>query len=168
MAVEVRTGPGRVTAAARAVMRGGKGVDWLPAAAPPATRVVVPAVPGGGGGRELLVATPAEVDTLVEVKALTPDGTYALKGRELVEVPAGSVATVDLSEGVGGQPAALVLTSDTPIVAGVVATGTGKEPDVAFTAGTAPIDLGSVVADNRTGKKKSSRLLLAAPDTAAR
>ncbi|WP_068921437.1 DUF5719 family protein [Planobispora rosea] len=165
MAVQVRTGPGRVTAGARAVMDDGRGVDWLPVSAPPATRVVVPAVPGGGGRRELLVATPADTDTLVEVKALTPDGTYALKGRELVEVPAGSVATVDLSTGIGGQPAALVLTSETPIVAGLVATGTGKKPDVAFTAGAAPIDLGSVVADNRTGGGRSSRLLLAAPDT---
>nr|WP_221473350.1 DUF5719 family protein [Planomonospora venezuelensis] len=168
VAVEVRTVSGRVTAAARAVMNGGRGVDWLPVAAPPATRVVVPGVPGGGGRRELLVASPAEVDTLVEVRALTPDGTYALKGRELVDVPAGSVAAVDLSTGIAGQPAALVLTSETPIVAGLVVTGTGKRPDVAFTAGAAPIDLGSVVADNRTGGKKSSRLLLAAPETAGK
>ncbi|MFB9896051.1 DUF5719 family protein [Planobispora takensis] len=168
MAVEVRTVSGRVAAAARAVMNGGKGVDWLPAAAPPATSVVVPGVPGGGGKRELLVASPAEADTLVEVRALTPDGTYALKGRELVEVPAGSVATADLSTGVGGQPAALVLTSDSPIVAGLIVTGTGKRPDVAFTAGAPPLDLGSVVADNRTGKDRSSRLLLAAPEAAGR
>jgi hypothetical protein len=165
MAVEVRTAAGRVTAAARAIMNGGRGVDWLPAAAAPATRVVVPGVPGGGGKRELLVASPAEVDTLVEVKVLTPDGTYALKGRELVDVPAGSVVSVDLSTGIGGQPAALVLTSETPIVAGLAVTGTGKKPDAAFTAGAAPIDLGSVVADNRTGGKRGSRLLLAAPET---
>ncbi|GAA3117201.1 hypothetical protein GCM10010466_05240 [Planomonospora alba] len=168
MAVEVRTVSGRVAAAARAVMEGGEGVDWLPAAAPPATRVVVPGVPGGGGRRELLVASPAETGTLVEVRALTSDGTYALKDRELVEVPAGSVTAVDLSSGIGGQPAALVLTSETPIVAGLAATGTGKRPDVAFTAGAGPIDLGSVVADNRTGKKKGSRLLLAAPETAGK
>ncbi|MBG0820943.1 hypothetical protein HS048_09375 [Planomonospora sp. ID91781] len=164
MAVEVRTATGRVTAAARAIMNGGRGVDWLPAAAAPATRVVVPGVPGGGGKRELLVASPAEVDTLVEVKVLTPDGTYALKGRELVDVPAGSVVSVDLSTGIGGQPAALVLTSETPVVAGLAATGTGKKPDVAFTAGAAPIDLGSVVADNRTDGKRGSRLVLAAPE----
>ncbi|MER5320682.1 DUF5719 family protein [Streptosporangium roseum] len=168
MAVEVRTTSGRVAAAARAVMRGGRGVDWLPVSAAPATRVVVPGVPGGGGRRELYVAATGESDTLVEVKALTPDGTYALKGRELVEVPAGSVATLDLSSGIGGQPSALLLTSDTPIVAGLAVTGTGKKIDVAFTAGAAPIDLGSVVADNRTGKKKSSRLLLTAPDAAGK
>ncbi|MDP9846466.1 DUF5719 family protein [Streptosporangium lutulentum] len=168
MAVEVRTGSGRVTAAARAIMNGGRGVDWLPVSAAPATRVVVPGIPGGGGKRELLVASVTETDTLVEVKALTPDGTYALKGRELIEVPAGSVATLDLSTGIGGQPSALVLTSDTPIVAGVIATGTGERSDVAFTAGATPIDLGSMVADNRTGGKRSSRLLLTAPDAAGK
>ncbi|MFI6451533.1 DUF5719 family protein [Streptosporangium amethystogenes] len=168
LAIQVRTSSGRVTAAARAIMNGGRGVDWLPASAAPATRVVVPGIPGGGGKRELLVASDAEVDTLVEVRALTPEGTYALKGRELVEVPAGSVATLDLSTGIGGQPSALVLTSETPIVAGLVATGTGTKVDVAFTAGADPVDLGSVVADNRTGGKVTSRLLLTAPDTAGK
>lgn len=168
MALEVRTSSGRVAAAARAIMHGGRGVDWLPVSAAPATRVVVPGIPGGGGKRELYVASIAESDTLVEVKALTPDGTYALKDRELVEVPAGSVATLDLSAAASGQPSALLLTSDTPIVAGLAVTGTGAKGDVAFTAGAAPIDLGSVVADNRTGKKKSSRLLLTAPDAAGK
>ncbi|WP_329090495.1 MULTISPECIES: DUF5719 family protein [unclassified Streptosporangium] len=166
LAIQVRTSSGRVTAAARAIMNDGRGVDWLPVSAAPATRVVVPGIPGGGGKRELLVASAEEFDTLVEIKALTPDGTYALQGRELVEVPGGSVATLDLSTGIGGEPSALVLTSDTPIVAGLVATGTGSKTDVAFTAGAAPIDLGSVVADNRAGGKVSSRLLLTAPDAA--
>lgn len=163
MAIQVRTGSGRVTAAVRAIMNGG-GVDWLPATAAPATRVVVPAIPGGGGRRRLLVASPAETDTLVEVRVLTPEGTYALQGSELVEVPAGSVATLDLAAGIGGQPAALVLTADTPIAAGLVAAGTGAKADVAFTAGADPVDLGSVVADNRTGGKTTSRLLLTAPE----
>ncbi|MEV7005701.1 DUF5719 family protein [Streptosporangium sp. NPDC051022] len=168
MAVEVRTSSGRVTAAARAVMHGGRGVDWLPVSAPPATRVVVPGVPGGGGGRQLLVASTAETDTLVDIKALTPDGTYALKDKEVLEVPAQSVATLDLSTAVAGQPTALLLTSETPIVAGVVVTGEGKKTDVAFTAGAAPIDLGSVVADNRAGGDKGSRLVLTAPETAGK
>ncbi|MFF3440486.1 DUF5719 family protein [Streptosporangium sp. NPDC002721] len=166
LAIQVRTSSGRVAAAARAMMNDGRGVDWLPVSAAPATRVVVPGVPGGGGRRELLVASAEEVDTLVEVRALTPEGTYAIQGHELVEVPAGSVASLDLSAGIGGQPSALVLTSETPIVAGLVATGTGSKTDVAFTAGAVPLDLGSVVADNRAGGKASSRLLLTAPDAA--
>ncbi|GAA3419617.1 DUF5719 family protein [Streptosporangium vulgare] len=74
LAIQVRTSSGRVTAAARALMNDGRGVDWLPVSAAPATRVVVPGIPGGGGKRELLVASAEEVDTLVEVKALTPRG----------------------------------------------------------------------------------------------
>ncbi|MFC6080876.1 DUF5719 family protein [Sphaerisporangium aureirubrum] len=164
MALEVRTTSGRVAASARAVLGDGKGTDWLPPAAPPATRVVVPGLPGGGGRRELYVTSPGEADTLVQVKALTADGFYAMKNRETLEVPAGSTVSLDLSTGVGGQPSAIVLTSQTPIVAGLMITGTGTAQDIAFTAGAAPIDLGSVLADNRTAKNISTRLILSAPE----
>lgn len=162
MALRVSTGNGRVAAAVK-VSFGGRGVDWLPAAAAPATTVVVPGIPGTAGRRELYVAAPGEEDTVVQVKAVLKDGFYALKNKEDVDVPAGSTATLDLTTGVGGQPAALVLTSDVPIVAGMVMTGTGSSPDVAFIAGAQPIDLGSVVADGRTSRKQTSRLVLSAP-----
>ncbi|MFD0666042.1 DUF5719 family protein [Thermocatellispora tengchongensis] len=168
MAVSVRTGSGRVASAVRAEMGEGRGVDWLPQAAAPAKSVVVPGIPGGGGRRELYVAAPGESDAVVQVKAITADGFYALKNRETVEVPAGSVATLDLSTGIGGQPAAIALTSETPIVAGMVITATGTRLDVAFSAGAAPIDLGSVVADNRSGKDTKSALILSAPGKAAK
>ncbi|WP_433499835.1 DUF5719 family protein [Sphaerimonospora sp. CA-214678] len=163
MALRVSTGNGRVAAAVKVSFGEGKGVDWLPAAAAPATTVVVPGIPGTAGRRELYVAAPGEEDTVVQVKAVLKDGFYALKNKEDVDVPAGSTATMDLTTGVGGQPAALVLTSDVPIVAGMVMTGTGSSLDVAFTAGAQPIDLGSVVADGRTSRKQTSRLVLSAP-----
>ncbi|MFC4531586.1 DUF5719 family protein [Sphaerisporangium dianthi] len=168
MAVEVRTISGRVAASARAVLGKGKGADWLPASAGPATTVVVPGIPGGGGLRELYVTAPGESDTTVHVKALTADGFYAMKNRESLDVPAGSTASLDLSTGIGGQPAAVVLTAEVPVVAGVMATGTGAKPDVAFTAGAPAIEFGSVVADNRGGKGVSSRLILSAPAAAAK
>ncbi|MGW2215534.1 DUF5719 family protein [Nonomuraea sp. NPDC001684] len=159
MAVGVTTVFGRLAVAARASMRGG-GVDWLPLAAPPATRVVVPGIPGGGGRRELLVAAPGENDVSVQVKAVSEDAAYAMRGRESVDVPAGSVVALDVTTGIGGEAAALVLTAPAPIVAGLVATGTGQRLDVAFTAGTPPLDLGSAVAGNGPG----TRLLFTAPD----
>ncbi|GII75408.1 hypothetical protein Sru01_03900 [Sphaerisporangium rufum] len=168
MAVQVRTVSGRVAAAVRAVLGKGEGTDWLPAAAEPATTVVVPGIPGGGGKRELYVAAPGAADTVVRIKALTADGFYAMKNRETAEVPAGSAVSLDLSTGIGGQPSAVVLTADVPIVAGLMATGTGVRPDVAFSAGAVPIDVGSVVADNRGGKKTSSRLILSAPAAAGK
>ncbi|NUP33462.1 MAG: hypothetical protein HOU01_17380 [Streptomycetaceae bacterium] len=158
MAVSVTTVLGRVAVAARAELRG-KGVDWIPSAQPPATRVVVPGIPGGGGTRELLVAAPGDRDASVQVRAVSQDATYAMKGRETLDVPAGAVASMDVTTGTGGEAAALVLTSETPIVAGVVVAGTGNAQDVAFTAGTAPLDLGATVADNGKG----SRLVLTAP-----
>lgn len=158
MAVSVSTALGRVAVAARAVFDG-KGVDWLPAAAPPATRVVVPGIPGGGGMRELLVAAPGDTDASVQIRAVSQDAEYAMKGRETLDIPAGAVVSLDVTTGIGGEAAALVLTSQTPIVAGMVITGTGSEQDVAFTAGTAPLDLGGAVADNAKG----SKLVLTAP-----
>ncbi|WP_214408681.1 DUF5719 family protein [Sphaerisporangium fuscum] len=168
MAVEVRTISGRVAAAARVALGKGKGVDWLPASAAPATRVVVPGIPGGGGLRELYVAAPGDDDTVVQIKALTADGFYAMKNRESVEVAAGSAASLDVSTGIAGQPSAIVLTANVPIVAGLKVTGTGAKQDIAFSAGAVPIDIGSVVAGNRAGKKNSSRLILSAPGAAGR
>ncbi|WP_066933017.1 DUF5719 family protein [Microtetraspora fusca] len=174
MAVQVTTSGGRVAAAVRASLGEGRGVDWLPAAAPPSTQVVVPGIPGSAGQRELYVATPGEQDAIVQVKAVLKDGSYALKNKETVEVPAGSTTTLDLTTGVGGQAGALVLTADQPIVAGMRMTGTGSRQDVAFTAGATPIDLGSVVADGGPGAKSAksggvqqSRLVLSAPFGAA-
>jgi hypothetical protein len=168
MAVQVATDGGRVAVAAKAVLRGGAGVDWLPIAAEPATRVVVPGLPGGGGLRTLYVAAPGQEDTVVQIKAVTSDGSYEMKGKESMDVPAGSAATLDVSTGVGGQPSALVLTADVPIVAGMMITGTGTKQDVAFTAGAAPIDVGTVVADDRSGKGVTSRLILSAPGKQAK
>ncbi|WP_374197095.1 DUF5719 family protein [Nonomuraea sp. NEAU-A123] len=98
------------------------------------------------------------------IQAVTEDAAYAMKGRESIDVPAGSVGALDVTTGIGGEAAALVLTSPTPVVAGVVVTGTGDKPDVAFTAGTPPLDLGSAVAANGAG----SRLVLTAPGAAGR
>ncbi|MBF8193200.1 hypothetical protein ITP53_47535, partial [Nonomuraea sp. K274] len=150
MAVGVTTVFGRVAVAARTTLDGG-GVDWLPSAGSPATRVVVPGIPGGGGRRELLVAAPGSGDAVVRVKAVSEDASYAMKGRESLDVPAGGVVALDVTTGVGGSAAALVLTSSAPIVAGLVITGTGQRSDVAFTAGTSSLSLGSAVARNGAG-----------------
>ncbi|MBX6386100.1 MAG: hypothetical protein IRZ07_24530, partial [Microbispora sp.] len=167
MALQVSTSSGRVAAAVKAVLGEGKGVDWLPVAAPPATRVVIPGNPGIAGQRELYVAAPGDRDTVVKIRAVLGDGFYALRNKETIEVPAGSTASLDLSTGIGGQPAALVLESDVPIVAGLKITGTGMRQDVAFTAGAPSIDLGSVVADGRAEGGQTSRLVLSAPFAAA-
>ncbi|MFC5826803.1 DUF5719 family protein [Nonomuraea insulae] len=157
MSLSVTTVVGRVAVAARTTLEGG-GVDWLPAAAPPSTRVVVPGIPGGGGLRRLLVAAPGETDATVQIKAVSEDAEYAMKGRESLDVPAGSVVALDVTTGVAGSAAALVLTSPTPIVAGLIITGMGERTDVAFTAGTPSLELGSAVARNSAG----SQLLLTA------
>ncbi|SDG64741.1 hypothetical protein SAMN05421505_106112 [Sinosporangium album] len=171
-ALSVRAVSGRVVAAAEAVLDRKRGVDWLPEAAAPATRVVVPGVPGGGGGRELLVAAPGEIGARVDVRVLTSDGLKEVEGGWSLDVPAGSVVAMDLSGAFGTRSGAVVVTSQVPVVAGLVAVGTGKRKDAAFTAGALPIDFGSIVADNRTGGepagRQSSHLVLSAPQTEGR
>ncbi|MEU4542789.1 DUF5719 family protein [Nonomuraea dietziae] len=147
VAVGVTTSTGRLAVAARAVMDG-RGVDWLPASTPPATRVVVPGIPSGEGKRELLVAAPGNLDAGVRLRAVTTDGSYAMKGRETLDVIAGTVAVMDLTKGLDGQAAAVELVSDVPVVAGMVIS---TSVDVAFSAGTPPLDLGGAVADNGKG-----------------
>ncbi|GAA2380584.1 hypothetical protein GCM10010404_41220 [Nonomuraea africana] len=147
VAVGVTTSGGRLAVAAKAVMDG-RGVDWLPAAAPPATRVVVPGIPSGEGKRELLVAAPGTADATVQVRAVTTDGSYAMKGRETLDVIAGSVAVMDLTKGLDEQAAAIELVSDVPVVAGMVIS---TSVDVAFSAGTPSLELGAAVADNGKG-----------------
>ncbi|MEV4071195.1 DUF5719 family protein [Nonomuraea fuscirosea] len=157
MALSVTTVFGRVAVAARATLETG-GVDWLPPAAPPATRVVVPGIPGGGGPRRLLVAAPGEGDATVRIRAVSEDAEFAMRGKESLDVPAGGVVALDVTTGIAGSASALVLTSSAPVVAGLVITGTGGRSDVAFTAGTPSLDLGSAVARNAAG----SELLLTA------
>jgi hypothetical protein len=100
----------------------------------------------------------------VGIRVVSEDAEYAMKGRESLDVPAGSVAGLDVTTGIGGQSAALVLTSDVPVVAGMVMASTGDRSDVAFTAGTPSLDLGSAVAANGAG----TSLVLSAPGTAGK
>jgi len=121
-AVQVIARAGRVGASVDDEQRSGLanvGTDWVPQAAPPATRVYVPGIINGDGARVLSVAAPGEDDAIVRVRIITEDGTYAPAERAQVEVPADSVIAIDMSPVLDQQPATLELTSDVPIVAGM-------------------------------------------------
>ncbi|WP_283138487.1 DUF5719 family protein [Rhizohabitans arisaemae] len=163
-AVQVSTTSGRIAAAARVAYPGDKGVDWIPPAVEPNTTVIVPAVPKGGGLRRLYVTAPGDKDTVVRIKVVTSDSMYTPKGHERIDVPAGSTVVTDLTTALAGQAGALQLSADVPIVAGMMSTGTGAKQDVAFSAASPSIDLGSVTLGNRG----PSRLVLSAPLTNAK
>lgn len=117
------------------------GTDWLPPAAMPATTVYVPGVLPGGGARVLSVVAPGENDATVRIRVLTADGAFAPADRDTMRVPAGTVASMDLSTVVEGQPATVEITSDVPVAAGMRQFITAKrkpQRDTTFSAGSEP------------------------------
>jgi Family of unknown function (DUF5719) len=154
LALHVRTSTGRVAASVQA-----DGSWWRPAS-PPATRLVVPGLPGAGTGRKLFLIDPGGNDAQVHVKAVTPAGTYEPAGAGGIDVPAGSAVVLDLPS-LNGIPAALRLQSAVPVTA-AMQVGTG-----AFTAAAGPIAQQGVMADNMTSPGYMVFVVLSAPVRAA-
>ena len=100
---------------------------------------------------------------------ITPEGSFTPQGVDIVDVPEQGVASVDLTEALRGDPAAIVLSSDAPVTAGarVLLKDPGLFGDVLFLAGADPLDAAAVVPDNRSTKDLQTRLILSAPDSAA-
>jgi hypothetical protein len=173
--VHVRAQQGRVVAALRdAQVRGLEplGTDWVPAAAAPARRVVVPGLPAGPGERRLQVLVPGDADAIVTVRLLADGGGFAPAGADVVQVRAGAVAEVDLAAAAAGADVAVELTSDVPVTAGLLARtapGRGELPELAWTAAAPRLthDRPGVLAQASGGGAARSRLTLAAPAAAA-
>ncbi|GAA2084894.1 DUF5719 family protein [Actinomadura alba] len=165
LALNVRVTTGRVAAAVRIRVGDRKGVDWLPAAAPPATDVVVPGIPGGSGRRQLLVAVPGEADARVGMRVMTPDGSFAPEGRGTLDAPAQTVTPVDLERALSGKPAAIRLTSDRPIAVGFTVR---QGADVAYGSATPPLGPGPLASGGVvSGNRDDTVVLLTAPTGAA-
>ncbi len=170
-AVHVHVRSGRVAAAVRDQQLDGltpRGADWVPPAAPPALRQVVPGVVAGAGERLLQVVSPGASDAIVKLRLITESGSFAPVGLDVLEVPAGSVAEVDLAKYTDAAAVAVSLDSDVPVTAGVAAratSATDELTDVAYTAAGRPLTptTPGVVAEARQGDGVTSSLLLAAP-----
>jgi hypothetical protein len=174
-AVHVHARSGRIAAAVRDQQVDGltpRGADWLPPAAAPARHQALPGVVAGAGERLLQVVAPGESDAIVKVRLVTESGTFAPSGLDVIEVPAGSVAEVDLAPVTESAAVAVLLDADVPVTAGVLTrvTGTtGQLTDVAYTAAALPLvpTNPGVVPEARQGTGVTSSLLLAAPGTDA-
>ncbi len=162
VAIEVHTSIGRVAAD---VFEGSShgAVSWLPSAAAPSTELVIPGVPPSGSAAGLFLAVPGTSSAKVNVLAITPQGHYRPFGSQTVDLPGESASYVALTP--GGSAAALEITSNVPVVAGVLVPGSGVG---AFTAATAPISEQAVVAGNTTGSGLAASVVLSAPAGAAR
>jgi hypothetical protein len=166
-AVQVLARTGRVGASIDDEQQSGLanvGTDWVPQAAPPATRVYLPGVINGGGARVLSIAAPGGDDALVDIRIISADGTYAPSERSRVEVPADSVVTLDMSPVLDRQAATLELTSDVPVVTGM-RMFFGNE--TSFTAGSQPFTGPAAVSGLPVRPNTEVRVNITAPEKEA-
>jgi Family of unknown function (DUF5719) len=158
VAIEVRTSIGRVAADVSESPAHGGTASWLPNTAAPATRLFIPGVPPTGSTAGLYIAVPGNANARISVLAITAQGQHQPFGSQAIDLPGGSASYIPLTP-LGGM-AALELTSNVPVAAGVLVPGSGLG---AFTAATAPISEQAVVAGNVTG----ATIVLSAPAQAA-
>jgi len=162
VAIEVHTSIGRV--AADVAEGSSHSASWLPSTAAPSTELVIPGVPSSSSAAGLFLAVPGTSSAKVNVLAITPQGQYRPFGSQTVDLPGESASYIALTP-LGGTAAALEITSNVPVVAGVLVPGSGAG---AFTAATAAISEQAVVAGNTTGSGLAASVVLSAPAGAAR
>ena len=132
LTLHVRTSVGQVAAAVQESTGAGEGA-WLPPAQAPATHLVIPGLPAAPGSRELYLAVPGVKDANVQVSAVTSRGTYEPTGAGGIDIPGGSAAEISLPS-LAGIPAAIKLTSSTPVTAAVMIPGGTNGSPGSFTA----------------------------------
>ncbi len=164
VAIEVHTSIGRVAADVSEGASHGGTASWLPSAAAPSTQLVIPGVPPSSSAAGLFLAVPGTSSAKVNVLAITPQGQYRPFGSQSVDLPGESASYAALTP-LGGTAAALEITSNVPVVAGVLMPGSGAG---AFTAATGPISEQAVVAGNASGSGLAASVMLSAPGGAAR
>jgi hypothetical protein len=140
----------------------------LLSATQPGRRVVIPNIPSPVRSAVLELLSP-DADTTVTLTLLTDDGPIAPAGIDTVELTAGKVKVVNLTEVLAGLPAGLVVTSDgADVVAGAeVRTGEGadlKEKDA--TAGAPELTRPAIVV-GLAKNQLDHRVIVAAPDAAS-
>lgn len=175
LALHVQVQAGRLSAAVTETDVDGflpQGTDWIPSAADPTTTLVVPGVPQVADGRDAKVRLDLVAPTggaVVTLAVAASDGTFVPLGADVVDVPAGTVRSVDLTKALRGEAAAILVSSDQPVTAG--ARVLLKRPDyfgdVLFLAASQPLTSSAVVPDNRRSQDLATRLVLSAPDSAA-
>ena len=164
LAIEVHTDIGRVAADVSESSSHGGTASWLPDTAAPSTRLVIPGVPPSGSAAGLFLAVPGTTSAKVSVLAITAQGDYRPFGSQLVDLPGESASYVALTP-LGSTAAAIEITSNVPVAAGVLISGSGAD---AFTVATAPISEQAIVAGNTSGSGLAASVVLSAPVGAAR
>lgn len=169
LGVHVAARQGRVAAALLDQQASGlrpRGLDWVPAAAAPARTIVVPGLLAGPGPRLLRVLAPGAAPASVAVRVVAGDGSFAPAGADRLEVPAGGWAEVELATAARGGAVAVVLSSDVPVTAGVLArtgAGPGRVGETAYSAAGPALDGPALVPGAGTGSGLPGELTVSAP-----
>jgi hypothetical protein len=164
IAMHVQTSSGQIAASVWEGAGSGNGA-WLPQSAAPSTTVVIPGLTVASSSARLFVTVPGGTNAKLKVVAYTPSGPRVQFDSGSVPVQASAAATTPVTlSSLGASAAGLVLTSNVPIVAGVLVPGAGIG---SFTAGAAPVAGQGVVAGNPVTRGLTIGLLLTAPRGAA-
>jgi hypothetical protein len=162
IATEVQTSSGQVAASVWESDGTGSGA-WVPQSTEPSTTLVIPGLTVASSAARLFVAVPGSADAQVKVVAYTPAGAFQQFATVPVQASAGATTPVTLSS-LGASATGLELTSNVPIVAGVLVAGTGIG---SFATAVAPVTEQGVVAGNPPTAGLTVGLLLTAPGAAA-
>jgi hypothetical protein len=158
LALHVQTSSGQVAASVWEGDGAGNGA-WLPQAAAPSTTLVIPGLTVASSAARLFVTVPGSTDARLKVTAYTPAGAVAQFSTTPVDASAAATTPVTLSS-LGASAAGLELTSNVPIVAGVLVPGAGIG---SFTTASAPVTEQAVAAGNPAARGLTVGLLLTAP-----
>jgi hypothetical protein len=162
VAMEVQTSSGQIAASVWEGEGTGRGA-WVPQSTEPSTTLVIPGLTVASSAARLFVTVPGQADARVKVVAYTPAGAFQQFATVPVQASAGATTPVTLSS-LGASASGLVLTSNVPIVAGVLIAGTGIG---SFATAVAPVTEQGVVAGNPATAGLTVGLLLTAPSAAA-
>jgi hypothetical protein len=164
IALHVQTSSGQIAASVWEGASAGSGA-WLPQAAAPSTTVVIPGLTVASSSARLFMTVPGAANAKVKVVAYTPAGADTQFDSSSVPVQASAAATTPVTlSSLGASAAGIELTSNVPIVAGVLVPGAGIG---SFTAGAVPVADQGVIAGNPATRGLTVGLLLTAPGAAA-
>ena len=136
LALSVHAERGRVVASMIDSRRTGPtarpGQEWLAGTEAPSRTLRLAGVPGRAARRTLLVANPSGLEAVVDLRVSGSSGTFTPTGLEPVTVAPGTVRSLDLTRALArtvrrGEPVALLLTSERPVLASLRSTVGGDE-----------------------------------------
>ncbi len=166
VALHVTTSTGRVVAAVHESTSATKPGIWLPVASEPATRLVLPGMPGIAGTRELYITVPGGSSARVNVTAVTARGSYQPTGGSGITMLPHQATGVPLPS-VSGSPGSVVVSSNVPVTAELEVTGGPPgAPGAMITGSTAVVGQG-VIAASPVGTAGTTEVVLSAPWRAA-